>query len=49
MDKIKLGDLGCARSITTSITPLTYGVGTTPYICPEMKKNERYDFKSDIW
>lgn len=47
-DEIKLGDLGCARSIETSDTDLTVAIGTMPYISPETKSGY-YDFNSDNW
>lgn len=47
-DQIKLGDLGCSRTIDSSNTELTMGVGTLPYMSPEVK-NGNYNFNSDIW
>jgi serine/threonine protein kinase len=49
-DKIKLGDLGSARSYENDKIPLNAAafVGTWPYISPEVR-NKNYSFSTDIW
>lgn len=49
-DQIKLGDLGCARTIDSNNVNLTNKVGTKMYLSPEMiKEDSSYNFNSDIW
>ena len=47
---IKIGHLGQAKKINSSKTShRTLGIGTLPYMSPEMIKEENYDKSTDIW
>ncbi|XP_025423778.1 serine/threonine-protein kinase Nek8 isoform X2 [Sipha flava] len=46
--KVKLGDFGISKIMTTKLQALTV-VGTPYYISPEMCEGKQYDKKSDIW
>lgn len=46
---MKLGDLGLGRFLSAVTKVVASIVGTPYYMSPERMKEERYDFKSDIW
>ncbi|XP_050432011.1 serine/threonine-protein kinase Nek8 isoform X2 [Adelges cooleyi] len=46
--KVKLGDFGISKIMTTKLQALTV-VGTPYYISPEMCEGKQYDQKSDVW
>ncbi|XP_050538275.1 serine/threonine-protein kinase Nek8-like [Daktulosphaira vitifoliae] len=46
--KVKLGDFGISKIMTTNLQALTV-VGTPYYISPEMCEGKQYNQKSDIW
>lgn len=48
-NKIKLGDFGVANIENGNIGKMTEGVGTPHYMAPEIKTNERYDNRVDIY
>ncbi len=45
---LKICDFGISRIIAT-ISNITKGIGTPPYMSPEMHDDQVYDFKADIW
>lgn len=47
--KIKIGDFGISKQLTTEVNKAQTLVGTPYYLSPEVCKNEPYTYKSDIW
>lgn len=47
-DRIKIGDLGCARHKITHENINSFA-GTIPYISPEVFEQQNYSFTTDIW
>ena len=45
---LKICDFGISKIIAT-ISNMTIGIGTLPYMSPEMHDGQVYDFKADIW
>jgi serine/threonine protein kinase len=48
LERIKLGDLGIARNFQSLSTKPSF-LGTILYMSPELVKEEKFDFKADIW
>jgi serine/threonine protein kinase len=48
IERVKLGDLGLARNLQSMSSKPTFR-GTIPYMSPEVIKEERVDFRTDIW
>jgi len=47
---IKLGDLGVARVFDITSTSMSSdNEGSKPYMSPEIKTNQKYTYKTDIW
>jgi NIMA (never in mitosis gene a)-related kinase len=46
---IKIGDLGISKLVLDHHQSNQTVVGTPFYLAPELCKNEKYSFKSDIW
>jgi len=46
---LKIGDLGIARCLTTSIELAQTVVGSPTYISPEIIHGAQYDYKTDVW
>ena len=47
--RIKLGDFGIAKILSTTIENAKTMVGTPYYLSPEIVESRPYNFKSDIW
>jgi NIMA (never in mitosis gene a)-related kinase len=47
--KIKIGDLGVSKIVSSSFAMQDTRVGTPLYLSPELVKQQPYDFKVDIW
>ncbi len=45
---LKICDFGISKIIAT-IGNMTKGIGTLPYMSPELHDDQEYDFKADIW
>ena len=45
---LKICDFGISKIIAT-ISNMTMGIGTLPYMSPELHDDQEYDFKADIW
>lgn len=45
----KLGDLGIAKVLSTTMDMATTIIGTPYYMSPELFSNMPYNFKSDVW
>ena len=45
---LKICDFGISKIIAT-ISNMTMGIGTLPYMSPELHDDQVYDFKADIW
>ena len=48
-NKIKLGDFGIARVLSSTLSQAETLVGTPYYLSPEIIESKPYSFKSDIW
>jgi len=48
-DVIKIGDLGVAKQLETSLKMASTVVGTPYYLSPELCEEKPYNNKSDIW
>ena len=48
-DIIKIGDLGVAKQLETSLKMANTVVGTPYYLSPELCEEKPYNNKSDIW
>eukprot|EP00741_Cyanophora_paradoxa_P023235 tig00021579_g22442.t1 len=46
---VKLGDLGCSTSLSSTAAHAKTAVGTAGYFPPEMLRGATYDAKCDIW
>merc|ERR1719453_1971735 len=46
---LKIGDLGIARCLTTSIELAQTVVGSPTYISPEIIHGAQYSYKTDVW
>ncbi len=48
---LKICDFGISKIIATisKNTKNTQGIGTLPYMSPELHDDQVYDFKADIW
>ncbi|KAL4446866.1 hypothetical protein ABPG74_014838 [Tetrahymena malaccensis] len=47
--KVKLGDLGVSKIVSSQAALQGTRVGTPLYLAPELVKQQPYDFKVDIW
>ena len=47
--KIKIGDLGVSKIVSSKEALNATRVGTPLYLSPELVKQQPYDFKVDIW
>jgi serine/threonine protein kinase len=47
-DVLKICDFGISKIIAT-ISKITKGIGSPPYMSPELHDGQVYDFKADIW
>ena len=45
---VKIGDLGVSKITENTIHADTFA-GTRIYMSPELLRNERYSYKTDIW
>ena len=48
-NRIKIGDLGVSKIVTSSSALQDTRVGTPLYLSPELVKQQPYDFKVDVW
>ena len=48
-NNLKLADFGISKLINSETNSLTVHIGTLPYMSPEIREGEHYDFKTDIW
>ena len=48
-DKIKIGDLGVAKTLNQTYNMAYTVVGTPYYLSPELCEEKPYNHKSDIW
>jgi len=46
---LKLGDFGISRTLSHENDFATTGIGTPQYLSPEIVRQQKYDYKSDIW
>ncbi|KAA6362949.1 MAG: putative protein kinase domain protein [Streblomastix strix] len=46
---VKLGDFGISRMLSSTREMAKTVIGTPYYLSPEICKDEKYSFKSDIW
>ncbi|KAA6372413.1 MAG: putative G2-specific protein kinase nimA, partial [Streblomastix strix] len=46
---VKLGDFGISRMLSSTGEMAKTAIGTPYYLSPEICKDEKYSFKSDIW
>ena len=46
---LKLGDFGISRTLSHENDFATTGIGTPQYLSPEICRQQKYDYKSDIW
>lgn len=46
---LKLGDFGISRTLSHDNDFATTGIGTPQYLSPEICRQQKYDYKSDIW
>ena len=46
---MKICDFGISKLIATISKITTKGIGTAPYMSPEMHDDKVYDFTADIW
>ena len=49
MRRVKIGDLGVARTLGATSSMAQTMVGTPYYMSPELWNSQRYDEKSDVW
>mmetsp|Transcript_12257 Transcript_12257/g.12060 ORF Transcript_12257/g.12060 Transcript_12257/m.12060 type:complete len:110 (-) Transcript_12257:80-409(-) len=47
--RIKIGDLGVSKIVSSSAAMHGTRVGTPLYLSPELVKQHPYDFKVDVW
>ena len=47
--KIKIGDLGVSKIVSSAAALQDTRVGTPLYLSPELVKQQPYDFKVDVW
>jgi len=46
---LKLGDFGISKTLSNENDFATTGIGTPQYLSPEICRQQKYDYKSDIW
>ena len=46
---LKLGDFGISRTLRDENDFATTGIGTPQYLSPEICRQQKYNYKSDIW
>lgn len=46
---LKIGDFGISKALSRDQDFATTGIGTPQYLSPEIIKQQKYDYKTDIW
>lgn len=46
---LKIGDFGISKTLSNDIDFATTAIGTPQHLSPEIIKQQKYDYKSDIW